>query len=118
MLPAVLFTVAGFETPPWAEQPLRNLHEQILWNYSTSTEAGRVDNRRVAMSRNNKAAEEPRRQIQQLIGPLLHPTPPDQKVEQQQLLQALTSLNSGDKMDDAGGMVVGLFVPMSSAMTP
>ncbi|CAH0515684.1 unnamed protein product [Peronospora belbahrii] len=57
------------------------------------------------MSRNNKAAEEPRRQIQQLIGPLLHPTPPDQKVEQQQLLQALTSLNSGDKMDDAGGMV-------------
>ena len=30
MLPAVLFTAAVFEIPPWAEQQLRNLQKQFL----------------------------------------------------------------------------------------
>ena len=39
MLPAVLFTAAVFELPPWAEQQLRNFQKQYLWHHPTSTEA-------------------------------------------------------------------------------
>ena len=33
MLPGILFTVADFDMPHWADEELRNLHKQFLWKY-------------------------------------------------------------------------------------
>ncbi|OWZ21351.1 LOW QUALITY PROTEIN: RxLR effector protein [Phytophthora megakarya] len=41
MLPAVLFTAAVFDMPKWAEQQLRNIQKNFMWQHSTSTERAR-----------------------------------------------------------------------------
>ena len=41
MLPAVLFTAAVFDPPPWAERQLRNIQKHFLWRQSTSIEGSR-----------------------------------------------------------------------------
>ena len=41
MLPAVLFTAAVFDSPPWAERQLRNIQKHFLWRQSTSIEGSR-----------------------------------------------------------------------------
>ena len=33
MLPGILFTVADFDMPHWADEELQNLHKQFLWKY-------------------------------------------------------------------------------------
>lgn len=57
MLPALLFTGAVFELPPWAEQQLLNIQKQFLWHYTNSTEASRHKINPALLTRPNRQKE-------------------------------------------------------------